>query len=257
MTQPAISPDELLNLRSATEALSAATVARLRTQLEILAPLFRPRRFLGDCMEGAGKEGAVGAERNAKELQELYARIAVKPFELRPELSTPLESVQTQFRLHEWEYIHPTQTERGWQSIRVTTPLTWVVCYDSPYSLAGLRDVISGHARRDSDAVRAFVLRACIMNELFRNFPSLIELLAGLRYRLEIRRSPSFGELPLITISAPFRTIRPPDNLVALAAGLAGGQTFAEILDVNSVRSLSDPVRDEARRILGQHALEI
>src|ERR1017187_9418774 len=98
MSPSTISADQLLQLRSATQALSQAVAARLRAHLDALAPLFRPRRFLGDHMEGAGKEGIVGSERNAKELQELYACVAIKPFDLRPELSTPLESVATQFR---------------------------------------------------------------------------------------------------------------------------------------------------------------
>jgi hypothetical protein len=208
-------------------------------------------------MEGIGKEAVTGAERNAKELQELYRQVAVKPFDLRPDLSLPLESVPTQFRFYEWEYLYAMQTERGWQSIHVTTPLTAVVAYDSPYSLSTLRDVLSGNAQRDPDAVRAFVVRACIMHELFRKFPSLTELFSALRYRVEVRKLPAFGELPLVTISAPYRTFRPPDNLVALAAGMAGGQSFAEILDLDSVRALSDPIRDETLRILEQHKVEI
>lgn len=257
MTNASISPDKILQLRSATEALSQSHLARLRGLFDALAPLFRPRRFLADYMEGTGKEAVTGAERNAKELQELYRRIAIKPFDLRPELSTPLDSVPTQFRFYEWEYVYAMQTERGWQSIHVTTPLTAVVAYDSPYSLTTLRDVLSGNAQRDPGAVKSFVVRACIMHELFRKFPSITELLTTLRYRIEVRKTPAFGELPLVTISAPFRTFRPPDNLVALAAGMAGGQSFAEILDLDSVRELADPVRDETVRILAEHKVEI
>jgi hypothetical protein len=257
MTPQTISPDQILQLRSATQTLSQALFTRLRAHFDALAPLFRPRRFLGDYMEGIGKEAVTGAERNAKELQELYRKVAVKPFDLRPELSTPLESVPTQFRFHEWGYQHAMQTDRGWQSIHVTTPLTAVVAYDSPYSLTTLRDVLSGNAQRDPEAVRAFVVRACVMHEMFRKFPSITELLSALRYRVEVRKLPAFGELPLVTISTPFQTFRPPDNVVALAAGMAGGQSFAEILDVDSVRTFTDPVRDETIRILEQHKVEI
>jgi hypothetical protein len=257
MTPQPISADQLLELRTATQILSQGLVSRLREFLDALSPLFRPRRFLGDQMEGAGREAAVGADRNAAELQELYRRVAVKPFDLRPELRTPLESVATQFHLHEWEYVHPTQTDRGRQSIRVSTPLTWVLTYASPYSLTSLRDVVAGSGQRDTDAVRSFVFHACVMHELFRKTPSITELLTALRYTVEVRKSPHFGELPLVTVSAPFRTFRPPDNLVALAAGMAGGQSFAEVLDIESVRNLADPVKVETLRILDQHKIEI
>jgi hypothetical protein len=257
MTPTTMSPDQLLQLRSATQALSQSLLAHVRGHFEALAPLFRPRRFLGEYMEGPGKEAVPGVERNLKELQELYRKVAIKPFDLRPDLSTPLDSVPTQFRFYEWQYVYAMQNEQGWQSINVTTPLTAVVAYDSPYSLTTLRDVLSGNAQRDPEAVRAFVVRACIMHELFRKFPSITELLSALRYRVEIRKMPAFGELPLVTISAPFRTFRPPDNLVALAAGMAGGQSFAEILDLDSVRALADPVRDETLRILDHYKVEI
>src|SRR5271165_6471571 len=244
---------KLLSLHKLTRDVGQFCLPRLRAHLEALSPLFRPRRFLGDHMEGAGREGALEADKNAAELAELYRRVAVKPFDLRPELSSPIESVSTQFHLHEWEYLHPTQTDRGWHSIRVTTPLTWVLTYASPYSLSTLREVTDGKAQRDTEAVRAFVLRACVMHELFRKTPSLNELLTGLRYRVDIRKSPSFGDLPLVTIAAPFQTFRPADDLVALA----GGQTFAEVLDVDSVRNLPDPIRDETLRMLQQHKLEL
>jgi hypothetical protein len=208
-------------------------------------------------MEGAGREAAVGADQNATALRELYRRVAIKPFDLRPELPNTLESIATTFQLHEWEYLHPTQTDRGWQSIRVSTPLSWVLTYASPYSIATLRDVIGGNAQRDTEAVRAFVLRACVMHELFRKTPAIAELLSALRYHVEVKSSPQFGELPFITISAPFRTFRPADSLVATAAGMAGTQAFAEILEVESVRTLSDPLKDETLGILEQHKIDI
>ncbi|MBV8819408.1 MAG: hypothetical protein JO022_13705, partial [Acidobacteriaceae bacterium] len=214
MTPQAISAEQLITLRSATQLLSQSVAQRLRTHLDALSPLFRPRRFLGDHMEGAGREAATGTDKSAAELQELYRRVAINPFDIRPELHMPFESVATQFHLHEWEYIHAIQGDRGWQSIRITTPLTWVLTFSSPYSLAALRDVIAGNAERDTNAVRSFVFRACVMHELFRKTPTLTQLLTALRYVVDIRKSPQFGELPFVTVSAPFKTLRPPDNLV-------------------------------------------
>ena len=95
------------------------------------------------------------------------------------------------------------------------------------------------------------------MHELFAKIPSLTDLLEGLRYKVDVRRSSQLGDLPLVTISAPFRTFRPSDQLVAMASGLAGGASFSEILDVDSVRNLSDPLRDQTIEILSRHNVEI
>ena len=86
---------------------------------------------------------------------------------------------------------------------------------------------------------------------------AIVDLLAALRYKLEVRRSPELGDLPLVTLSAPFATIRPADHLVTVASGLAGGTTFAEVLDLQSVRTLKDPLREEVEKILRSHGQEL
>ena len=246
---------KLLSLHGLTRDVAQVCLKQLKGHVETMAPLFRPRRLLGDYMEGAGKETVPGAERNLAELQELYRKVALKPFDLRPELKAPLESVATQCQFHEWEYSYAAKTAKGWEQIRVTAPLTWIVTFSSPYSLSTLTDVVAGKSARDTEAVRAFVLNACLMSELFRKFPALVDLFAGLRYKVEVRRSPQLGDLPLVTISAPFSTAKPADDLVVMAAGLAGGASFAEVLDVASVQELSDPLRDAALKILAGHNL--
>jgi len=248
-----LSLEQLLHLHTLSRDLSRLYQKQLRSHLDTVALLFRPRRILGDAIEGSERETAAGADRTLAELRELYKKVAVRPFDLRPDLSLPLESISTQLQLHDWEYTHNTNTDHGWRAIKVTAPLTWVVSYSSPYSLSILRQVLAGQAERDSEAVRAFVLRACVMNLQFERFPGISELLTGLRYRVEVRRAAETGELPLVTISAPFSTVRPPDSLVSTASGLAGGTTFAEVIDLESVRNLEDPIKKDVAAIFERH----
>ena len=246
-----LSLEQLHKLHSLTRDLAASSQKQLRTHLETMSPLLRPRRFLGDYMEGAGREPVAASERTWADFQSLYKKIAVKPFDLRPELPNPLPSIQTQIALYEWEYHHSVQTSRGWQDIKITSPLSWVLTYASPYSLSVIRQQLAeGHQQKEPEAVRAFVLRACLMGTLFQKFPALTELLSAMRYRVDIRTMRELGELPLVTISAPFGTFRPADELVSTAAGFAGGSAFSEIVDVESIRQLRDPIREEALRIL-------
>ncbi len=249
--------EQLLQLHALTKDVAKFCQKQLRGYLDTLALLFRPRRTLGEAVEGGERESVGGAERNVAELRELYRRVAPRPFDLRPELRVPLESISTQMQLYEWEYLHETKTDRGWRAIKVDAPLTWVLAYSSSYSLGMLRQAIAGKEERDPEAVRAFVLRACVLHLHFAKFPAIADLLAGLRYRVEVRRSPELGDLPLVTVSAPFRTIRPPDQLVTMASGLAGGATFAEVLDVASARNLVDPLREQIAPIFRSHGQEI
>ncbi len=253
----ALNLEQLLRLHSLTKEVSKLCQKQLRSCLDAMALLFRPRRIFGDAMEGGERESVGGSDRAVAELRDLYRKVAVRPFDLRRELTLPLESVSTQMQLYEWEYTHEIKTERGWRAIRITSPLTWVLTYSSTYSLSMLRQVLAGQEERDAEAVRAFVLRACILHQHLQKLPAITDLLAGLRYRVEVRRSPETGELPLVTISAPFGTLRPPDSLVTVASGLAGGASFAEVLDVSSVQGLRDPLRDQVAAIFHAHEQEL
>jgi hypothetical protein len=252
----ALNIEQLLHLHTLTKEVARHCQRQLRAYLDTTAILFRPRRILGDAIEGSERESVGGSDRTLTDLRDLYRRAALRPFDLRPELSVPIESISTQMQLHEWEYLHEIRTDRGLRTIKVTSPLTWVLTYTSTYSLSILRQVLAGQEARDPDAVRAFVLRACVLHLHFAKFPAIADLLAGLRYRVEVRRSPELGDLPLVTVSAPFSTIRPPDNLVTVASGLAGGAAFAEVLDLGSVANLCDPLREEVTAILRNHGQE-
>src|SRR4030095_13116477 len=85
--------EQLLHLHTLTKDVAKLCQKQLRGYLDTMALLFRPRRMLGDAMEGAEKKSAGGSDRTVAELRELYRKAALRPFDLRPELSLPLESV--------------------------------------------------------------------------------------------------------------------------------------------------------------------
>src|SRR5215469_4825325 len=115
--------EQLLHLHTLTKEVAKLCQKQLRAYLDTMALLFRPRRMLGDAMEGAEREAGGGSERTIAELRELYRKVAPRPFDLRPELTFPLESVSTQMQFYDWEYLYQTKTDRGWRSIKVYSPL--------------------------------------------------------------------------------------------------------------------------------------
>ena len=245
----ALDIQRLLALRNLTKDVAAHFEKNLRTILEATAPLFRPRRFLGDHMEGQGKESVVGADQNLADLRALFGKAAGPPYGLRKELNAPLQSVSTQLQVYPWEYYH----EINDKVIQVTAPLTWVITFPSTYSLSMFRSVVTGKQDPNPDSVRAFVLNAVIMHELMRHHTTLAALLETTRFKVDVRKSPMLGELPLVTVSTPFTTMRPGDDLVALAAGLAGGSAFEEVIDLDQARATRDPLRDQLASLLEKH----
>ncbi len=246
--------EQLASLHDLTKDVAKLFRNQLRTYFDALAPLFRPRRILGDLVEGVGKESFTGAEQNLAELRDLYFKVCSRPFDLRRELQTPIESISTQLQLHEWEYLHEARTERERRAITVISPLSWVILYPSTYSFSMLRQAVTGKQERNQESVRAFVLRACTMSLLFSKQPALAALFEGLRYKFEIRTQPQLGDLPLVTLSAAVRTERPADDLLLTTTGLSGRPVFQEVVDPEEIRNLNDPVKTQLLSILGQQS---
>jgi hypothetical protein len=242
--------EQLPRLHNLTAQVQKICRGQLKSYLDALAPLFRPRRVLGDRMEGAGKESVTGADQTYAELREIYFKACRRPFDLRKDLPNPLESVGTQIGLYEWEYVYDVRTERESRSITVVSPLTWVITYPSTYSLSMLRQVIAGKQERDAEGVRTFVLRSCLMHLQFLKLPDLKALFEGLRYHIEVRKSPQLGELPLVTVSAPIRTVRPADDLLLAATGLSGRTGFEEVIDDYQAAHIADPLQAQILKVL-------
>lgn len=243
------SHEQLPRLHSITHEIASIFRGQLASYLDTIAPLFRPRRLLGNHMDGAGKETVIGSDQNLAELREIYFKACARPFDLRKELESPLESVPTQIQLYEWEYLYEVHAER--KMITVISPLTWVMAYPSTYSLSMIRQVVAGKQERDPEGVRSFVLRTCLMHQVFTKVPGLSALFEGLRFRVEIRKSPQLGELPLVTISAPVATVRPSDDIVLTAAGLSGRSAFDEVIDEYQAAHVPDPLQEKIVKVIG------
>jgi hypothetical protein len=250
VSAPALTSEDLQERHNVTREVANFCRQELRTHLETLAPLFRPRRVLGEYIEGNGRESVADAQRNFTELRDAFARLRGSPFELRPDLSSPIESPATQMQLYEWEYVHDARAGRDRRPITVTAPLTWVLTYPSLYSLSMMRLAATGRQERNYEAVHAFVLRACLLRLLFEKQSGLKTLLEGLRYKVEFRKLPELRDLPLVTVSAPVSTFRPSDDLVLSATGLSGRAVFQEVLDLESAARLRDPFQERIAAIL-------
>jgi hypothetical protein len=203
-------------------------------------------------MDGAGKETVTAADQNINELREIYFKACGRPFDLRKDLPTPLESVPAQIQFYEWEYMYDIRSERERKTITVVSPLTWVLAYSSTYTLSMMRQVVAGKQEQDAEGVRSFVLRACLMQLLFSKITELRPLFEGLRYRVEIRKSPQLGELPLVTLSAPVTTIRPTDDLLMTATGLSGRTGFEEVIDEDQAAHIPDPLQAQLLKVLDE-----
>jgi hypothetical protein len=249
---PSITLDRLLKLRRATRALADFLEGELRGYLDTLAPLLRPKRLLGNLIQGESTETYYDSERAFQELQQLWAKVSERPFRLRPHLTSPIPAIRVKLELSRWEELWTAPS--GGKKLWVSSPLSWVLSYPGACRLDSMNKMLAGDEERNETEMHQFVLNACILHLLLERTPGIPKLLAGLRYAVEVRRVAALGELPLVLVRSEIPSVRPSPQVMIDAAELAGLGTFEEVLDAGAARSLRDPLRARLEEVLAEHA---
>jgi len=64
-----------------------------------------------------------------------------------------------------------------------------------------------------------------------------------LRFKVTTEHLPEFGKLPLVMISAPLSTVRPPDRIIVESTEISGTTQFEEVVDSGAIENIEDPVK--------------
>jgi hypothetical protein len=246
-----ITLEQMMALRAPTEAISSWLRSELEDRLETLRPLLAPRRFLGHHLRSAQSLEVKGADKLFDELQATYKEAAGEPLKLSTRLGSPLDPISTDLTLHSWEYTHEASEESGSRRITVKSPVSWVLTYAAPLSLAQVRQMATGAAPRDEAQLRQFAISACVMKLALARSAGLTRLLQALRIRVSIATSPETGKLPLAQLLSCVPAFRPSDNIVLSATRLSGVPTFEELVDVQGTSAIEDPLRAKVSSLAG------
>ena len=240
--------EDLATLRERTEIIARLLRERLALQLETLRPLFAVRRLLGRHVRSTLREEIPGADRAFATLRERYAAACGRPFALPKDLEDEPLTIEPILDLHPFEYRH--RLGDGERTILMTNPVRWILSYRSGYSVAQLESAFEQRATlRPSDA-KQFLLSALALQLLLETFPEIRGLLGELRYEVALEKRPGLGELALLTLHAPLPTFRPSDELIAKATRLSGVPAFIELIDVEALPQLSDPLLERIEAAL-------
>ena len=242
-----LSIEELSDLREKTEAIAELLRAQLAGHLETVRAILAPARLLGKHVRAGQRSEAQGADPAFRQLKQIYAEVAQRPFGLGKELTEDPISIEGKLELYPWEYTH---TLEDGKEITMTSPMRWVAAYRSGYTLAQLRKSLATKASRRSEDVRQFVASAIALKLLVEKHPEISALFLDLRYRIEITTCDGLGELPLTTLSSSVGSIRPDDELIQTATRFSGVPAFIELIDQEAVGRLQDPLRERIADIL-------
>ena len=237
---------EFMQLRQITEKVVGALEKRLKGHLNILRPLFIPRKLFGTYIKSATMEEVPGSDKAFAELQEQYAAICEKPFELPKKLHAPLPSMANQLEGVPFTYSFYFGDSQE-KPTSITAATRWILSYRSECPLNRLKAMVSGAEPHQTDDMRQSLINHLAMVIFLEHYPALTQLLQDLRYEVGIRELPDFGGLPVVTLKAPLETFLPPDDFIVQVTRLSGIPAFQELIDLDALDNIPDPLRESLK----------
>lgn len=251
MAQESLRLEQIAELREKTEKLSQFLLERLKDYLETIRPLLAPVRVFGKHIKSPMREDVPGAEAAVRKLCEKYNEICSRPFSLSADLGdNAVADLDGRIQLCPWEYTHEVKSGTETKSITVTSPVNTVLTYKSSYSLSQIRLAVAGKGDRRQDDMREFLVAALAMQSALDKFPGVVRLLKDLRYDVHVEKCPGLGDLPLVVVSSCVPSFRPADDLVLATCNLSGVPAFIELIDIDAVHQLQDPLKPRITEIL-------
>jgi hypothetical protein len=250
------SVQSLLVLRKLTRAITDVVRVQMTEYLKTLSPLLRPKAVLGDYVQGGLKEPTRKADKAFTDLQALYDTVATaKPYNLPRELTPPLSFSSPTLEITPLDYVHVAQAAGVTRKIKVRCPLTWVLTY-SDYPPTRLQELLDAKARSVEELQR-FVLSYLVIHLAATGDHGLRSIFDALHYPLSTSKSVQFGELPITRIGIGISTTRPSDDLVIQSAELTGMDAFEEIVKVEDITALGDPLKERLLKLAREQAPEL
>ena len=246
----------LLVLRKLTRAITDAVRVQMTDYLKALTPLLRPKSVLGDYIQGGPKEPSRKSDKAFGELQALYDAVAgAKPYNLPRELTPPLSFTTVGLEITPLDYYHVAQSGTETRRIKVRCPLTWVLTY-TDFPPTRLQELLDTKARSIEELQR-FVLSYLVMHLATTSDPGLMQVFEALHFPVTTSKVPPFGELPITRIGIGISTTRPSDAIMIESAELTGMDAFEEIVKVEDIAGLGDPLKGRLVEIARQQAPEL
>ena len=249
ITRKSLDNKEFLHLRQSTDKIASALTQRLKDHLTTLRPLFIPRKLLGTYIKSSSLEEVNGSDRAFARLQEQYGLICEEPFKIPKKLQTPLPAISNTLESAPYQYMLALGGDTA-KEVKITAPTRFIISFQSECPLSRLRAMLSGAEGRQPDDMRQAILSHLALVLFLEQFPALTNLLADLRYTVEIEKIADLGGLPAVILTAPLETFLPPDDFIVEITQLSGIPAFQEIIDMDAVKNIPDPLQDALQELI-------
>jgi len=243
-------------LRKLTRAIADVVRVQMTEYLATLAPLLRPKMVLGDHVEDGTKESTRRSDKAFKDLQTLYESLAgTKPFNLPRELTLPLRLIGSGLEITPVDTALAIKSGSDTRTIMVRSPLTWTLTY-SGYPPTRLPELLKTKLQT-GDELGQLVVSYLLMHVVLSNSPGLVSVFDALHFPITTTTVPEFGPLPITRVGVAVSTTRPSDEVILQSAELTGVDAFEEVVNVQDLSNLRDPLKQRLLAIAKQHAPEL
>lgn len=240
---------QLLKLRKLTRAVADHLTRQLNAHLGTLGPLLNPRTLFGDNVSGGARVPGKSAEQAYQALVSAYQTIHhTKPFNLRSKFDTPISLLSASLEIEPASYEHAASHDGENKTVTVTRPLTWVLSFEG-FKPSRVRELLAGRGDVSGSKLQECVLHYLLLSITLQKKAGIRDLLQALRFPVTFEHSAEFGELPLVTISAPLSTARPPDKVIIESTEISGSPQFEEVVQSADLEKLADPLREKLATI--------
>jgi hypothetical protein len=243
ITRKDLDDEKYRKLRQNTDKITSLLDKRLKGHLDILGPLFVPRKLLGAYVKSTNMEDMPGSDKAFAELQEQYAAICSKPFGLARKLTPPLSPISSKLDAARFKYSLKTG-QSGDKTTTITAATRWIISYrtDCPYTR--LNAMLTGEETHQPDDMKQSLIDHITLVVFLKHFPALTQLFQDLRYEVETIKLEELGRLPVVLLKAPMQSFLPPEDFIVQVTQLSGIPAFQEILDLDAVENMLDPFKD-------------
>lgn len=240
--------DQLVELRPKTNEVANFLRSLLTQHLETLRPLLDPARVLG---KPGGSGRIAWIDKNLGEFRALYDKFA-RPFRFPPDNDLEMfEDEGARIDVQPWEYGYEARNERETTRITMSSPTRWSLSYASDLTPERMKRMVAGREQTQLAQQHRFVLLALLLKLVVQKSPRVVQLMKVLRFDFEIEPSEELYGLPLVTVRFALPSFRPDDSLLIKAANLSGIPAFIELVDMEAVRAMTDPLKAELEKIIG------
>ena len=131
---------------------------------------------------------------------------------------------------------------------RSPAPFKSILTY-SGYAPSRLKELLNDR-NRSSGELQIFVLHYLTMHIVVARQPGLARLLDTLHFPLATGHLEALGNLPITYIGSSISTSLPPDELVIESTEMSGTDAFEEIVNVEDIENLRDPLKERMLEIV-------